>query len=143
VYCKSGDCVGHCRIFQDLFCKQALMEFEVCLGSFLGFFWTRFLKNLVAAIDSFPFLPHPGSVATVAYPVPFLWRVMIFLNFLDNTFALWQSKNLASSDISCVLAQAHLVQLMNPGLWTRVAWLGLDLDSESKSWDQSCNNHWL
>jgi len=30
---KSGDCDGHCRIFQDFFCNQALVEFEVCLGS--------------------------------------------------------------------------------------------------------------
>jgi len=30
---KSGDCDGHCIIFQDFFCNQALVEFEVCLRS--------------------------------------------------------------------------------------------------------------
>jgi len=30
---NSGDCDGHCRIVKDFFCKQALVEFEVCLGS--------------------------------------------------------------------------------------------------------------
>ena len=84
-----------------------------CFAVTQGFLTTCLLRNLVAAADSFLFLPRPGSVATVPstlnlrtmlpiislgtfsafaiflYPFPCLCKAMISsLNFLDNYFDL-------------------------------------------------------
>ena len=136
---------GQCRIFPAFLCNEALVEFEVCLGSLSCWKVQRrpsFSSFLTVGMTFYPKTSRDFNESTLAgfprfvkklltnqllhesgKPGPCLWRTFgpLFWYFLHAVKR--DNKPLASSGISCVPAQAHLVQRMKPLIsCIRFAW---------------------